>query len=86
MKKMNKEKFIQTTFGSEMCNCIDYWDLCLSTKSYDRAKLCQKQWYVYQMALKQFYGVDYYFVRTSEYYGIVTEDYKDWLYKVEKNN
>ena len=82
--KMNKEKFLKTEFGSEMTNCIDCWDLYLSTKDYDSSKLCQAQWEVYQMAVKQFYGIEYHFTRTDERYGIVTEDYKDWLYKVER--
>ena len=82
--KLNKEKFLKTGFGAEMINCIDCWDLYLSTKDYDCARLCQEQWDVYQLAIKQFYGVDYHFTRTDEYYGVVTEDYGDWLYKVEK--
>lgn len=82
--KLNKEKFLKTEFGAEMINCIDCWDLYLSIKDYSRARLCQEQWGVYQLAIKQFYGVDYHFTRTDEYYGVVTEDYGDWLYKVEK--
>lgn len=38
------------------------------------------------MAVKQFYGVEYHFTRTDEYYGIVTADEKDWLYKVERKD
>ena len=82
--KLNKEKFLKTEFGAEMTNCIDCWDLYLSTKDYGSARLCQEQWDVYQMAVKQFYGVEYHFTRTNEYYGIVTADEKDWLYKVER--
>jgi len=84
--KLNKEKFLKTEFGAEMTNCIDCWDLYLSTENYIRARLYQEQWDVYQLAIKQFYGVEYHFTRTDEYYGIVTEDYNNWLYKVEKNN
>ena len=82
--KLNKETFLKTGFGAEMTNCVDCWDLYLSTKDYDRAMWCQAQWEVYQMAVKQFYGVEYHFTRNNEYYGIVTEDYNDWLYKVER--
>ena len=81
--KMNKEKFLKTELGAEMKNCIDCWDLYLN-KDFESAKLCQAQWEVYQMSIKQFYGIEYHFTRTDEYYGIVTEDYNDWLYKVEK--
>lgn len=82
---LNKENFLKSELGAEMTNCIDCWDLYLSTKDYDSAKLCQAQWDVYQIAVKQFYGIEYHFTRTNEYYGIVTEDYKDWLYKVERS-
>lgn len=44
----------------------------------------QAQWEVYHLALKQFYGVEYYFTRTDEYYGVCTEDESDWLIKVER--
>ena len=83
--KMNKEKFLKTELGAEMKNCIDCWDLYLN-KDFESAKLCQAQWEVYQMAIKQFYGIEYHFTRTDEYYGIVTADEKDWLYKIEKKH
>lgn len=82
--KMSKEKFLKTEFGAEMTNCIDCWDFYIYTNNYNSAKLCQAQWEVYQMAVKQFYGIEYHFTRTNEYYGIVTADEKDWLYKVER--
>ena len=45
---------------------------------------CQAQWEVYKLALKHFYGVEYFFTRTDEYFGICTEDESDWLMKVER--
>lgn len=83
--EMNKELFIKTEFGTEMCNCIDCWDLYLERMEYRSADLCQAQWEVYKLALKHFYGIEYHFTRTDEDYGIVTEDYSDWLYKVERS-
>ena len=77
--KLNKEKFLKTEFGGEMTNCIDCWDFYITEKDHSRAALCQAQWEVYQMAIRQFYGITYHFTRTNEYYGIVTEDEKDWL-------
>ena len=85
MMKLNKEKFLKTELGAEMANCIDCWDLYLSKKDYESALICQAQWTIYQMAIKQFYGVEYHFTRTDDYYGIVTEDETDWLYKVERD-
>ena len=83
--KMNKEKFLKTELGAEMTNCIDCWDLYLSKKDHESALLCQAQWTIYKMAIKQFYSIEYHFTRTDDYYGIVTEDESDWLYKVERN-
>lgn len=76
----NKEEFLKTEFGIEMKKCIDLLDLCLRIEDYNRAILCQAQWEVYQMAIKQFYDIEYCFSRTDEYYGLVTEN-GDWLYK-----
>jgi len=36
------------------------------------------------MVIKQFYGIEYDFTRTDEYFGIVTEDETDWLFKIER--
>ena len=96
---MNKEKFLKTELGSNMEVCIrswDYWLCQLKNYSYkpmpnsaykkakEKAARCQAQWEVYQMALQQFYGIEYHFSRTDEYFGIVTEDESDWLFKVER--
>ena len=83
--KFNKEKFLKTELGAEMTNCIDCWDKYLEKGDLDEAKIFQFQWFVYQTAIKQFYGIEYHFTRTDEYYGLVTEDYENWLYKVERN-
>lgn len=45
---------------------------------------CQAQWEVYQLALKQFYSLEYHFTRTDDYYGLVTEDKSDWLMKFDR--
>lgn len=84
MMKMNVKKFLKTEFGAELENCIKCWDLYLESKDYGSARLCQEQWNVYQMAVKQFYGIEYHFTRTDEYFGVVTEDGQNWLFKVER--
>lgn len=94
--KLNKEKFMKTELGENLNECIRDWDRAIElTKKYeygcenyrnaDRASLvCQAQWEVYKMTIKQFYGVEYNFTRTDEYFGLVTDDEKDWLLKVER--
>ena len=96
---MNKEKFLKTEFGISMIECAmawDYWLNRLTIYAYrimtnseykeakERAARCQAQWEVYKMAVKQFYGIEYYFSRTDEYFGICTEDETDWLRKVDR--
>ena len=80
--KLNKEKFLKTEFGSELRNCIECWDRWIEEDDGKAAAWCQAQWEVYKMAIRQFYGVDYCFTRTDDYYGLVTEDETDWLLKI----
>lgn len=94
--KLNKSKFLKTELGSNLKECITAWDKWLEeqcnndycSEEYKRgmrsALWCQAQWEVYQMAVKQFYGVEYHFSRTDEYFGACTEDESDWLFKVER--
>ena len=86
--KLNKEKFLKTELGSNLYECITAWDCWLNLNySVSRSKSiawCQAQWEVYQMALKQFYGVEYHFTRTDEYFGVCTGDETDGLFKVER--
>ncbi len=96
MMKFNKDKFMKTEIGGSMEECIKAWDAALEgcgkhqeiTEEYKRhrktAQWCQAQWEVYKMMLRQFYGMEYSFTRTDEYFGIVTEDETDWLMKVER--
>ena len=90
--KLNKEEFLNTEFGGELEYTITTWDQTLEKDSQtgegkENIKTlawCQARWEVYRMAIKHFYGVEYYFTRTDEYYGLCTEDESDWLMKVER--
>lgn len=98
MLEMNKEEFLKTEFGSTLKECITAWDHWLaelkefrfdpSGQKYRKARKaadqCQAQWQIFRMAIKQFYGISYYFNRSNEYFGVSTEDETDWLFKVER--
>lgn len=96
MLKLNKEEFLKTELGISLSGCIKSWDEALDNQAaypygseahrsaYLNAKLCQARWEVFQMVIKQLYGVEYHFTRTDEYFGVVTEDETDWLIKVER--
>ena len=91
----NKEKFLKTELGCKLDCCIRSLDNALNScrfsleiEEYKIARkvsdLCQAQWEVYKIVIKQFYGVEYCFTRTDEYFGLVTEDETDWLIKIER--
>ena len=82
-KKMNKERFLRTEFGSALQECTTAWDKWLEIGDRKAAYWCQAQWEVYQMALRQFYGIECHFTRTNEYFGVVMAN-EDWLFKTEK--
>lgn len=87
--KLNKEQFLKTEFGGELECMITAWDDALNRNREDKEALrtlawCQAQWEVYRMAIKHFYGVEYHFTRTDEYYGLCTEDESDYLMKVDR--
>ena len=94
--KLNKDKFLKTEVGNGMVECVMAWDEALTeqnkyiwdSEEHRRARRaadwCQAQWEVYKMMMRQFYGIEYYFSRTDEYFGICTEDETDWLMKVER--
>ena len=80
---------MKTEFGGELESTITAWDDALSRNREDKEVLrtlawCQAQWEVYRMAIKHFYGVEYHFTRTDEYYGLCTEDESDWLMRVKR--
>lgn len=80
--KLNKISFLKTEFGAELENCIKCWDKWIIENDHKAALWCQAQWEVYKIALKQFYKIEYFFTRTDEYFGVVTEDETDWLIKI----
>lgn len=90
--KLNKEKVLKTEFGGELECMITAWDQALEknrrtgedTEILRTLAWCQAQWEVYRMAIKHFYGVEYHFTRTDEYYGLCTEDETDFLFKKDR--
>ena len=50
-----------------------YWDRT--------CKSCQDRWEVFKLAIRQFYGIEFNFTRTDEYFGICNDDETIWLMK-----
>lgn len=89
--KLDKKEFLKSELGSTLQECVKAWDFWLEMRRRNNneetrkgCNWCQAQWEVLQMAIKQFYGFEYHFSRTEEYYGVCTENETDWLFKVER--
>ena len=55
-----------------------YWD--------NTCRSCQDRWKVFKLAIKQFYGIEFFFTRTDEYFGVCSEDENIWLMKEKREN
>lgn len=76
---LEKRKEARTGFNSGDAGCglgVKYWN--------NTCQSCQDKWEVFKLAIKQFYGIEYNFTRTDEYFGLVTEDGADWLIREER--
>lgn len=97
--KMNKERFLKTEFGAELesnIRALNYYlnEICRTSQfeapeDYKRLnndiQILFSKWHVYQLAIKQFYGIEYNFSRTDDFYGICTQD-EDYLFKNPHEN
>lgn len=96
--KLNKEEFFKTEFGIELKNTIELLEhaikmqkKCSNKGDWDgfylhsqRIEELDSRCEVFKLAIKQFYGIEYQFRRTDDYYGFCTKDISDWLFKVER--
>ena len=86
---LNKEEFLKSELGLLALSCINGAEHYLSegtalTRRKSAYALCIAEWSAIKIAIKQFYDIDYYFIRDAKYYGIGTIDESDWLFKVER--
>ncbi len=81
-------KFLKSEAGLQMKEIIRLWDRTLSDYDDEERKhkcnVCGAMWDVYKVFLKQMYGIEFYFTRTDEYFGVCSEDEKIFLMKEER--
>ncbi len=96
--KLVKEKFVKTEFGGQMVETVKAIDFYLEEKSHtsqwqepEKYKRLRKdidrlfaQFEIFKLAVKQFYGVEYHFTRTDDYFGCCTNDGEDFLFRFER--
>ena len=86
--KLNVKKFMETEMGGELEETIRAWDKALDErrKATPGIRNCQDRWEVFKLAIKQFYGIEFFFTRTDEYFGVCSEDENIWLMKEKREN
>lgn len=72
--KLNIKKFMMTEMGGELEETIKAWDQALE----ERRKATPG---IGDPDLRQFYGIEFNFTRTDEYFGICNDDETIWLMK-----
>lgn len=94
--KFDKEEFLNSELGQDLCDCIEGWVFALvdldnyKIGSYSRHKVNDRltwfyaQWLVYKKMLKDIFGVEYHFRDKEECAGLCTKDGTDWLVKFYK--
>lgn len=71
-------EFLNSELGSAMIECVTILDACLGESGLENAYAVDLQfnrWQVFQMAVRQFYGITLHFTRTDDYFGICTADF-----------
>lgn len=89
---LNRAQFLRTEFGSGLEKLISEWDRQLEErgtladdKEIDKScEKCLAQWEVYQLAMKQFFGIEFHFTRTDDYFGVCTVNEEDWLFRRDR--
>ena len=94
--KFDKEEFLNSELGQDLCDCIKEWIFALvdldrcETGSPKRKRIQYTlnweyaQWLVYKKMLKDIFGVEYHFRDKEECAGLCTKDGTDWLVKFYK--
>lgn len=96
--KLVKARFEKTEFGGQMVETVKAIDFYLEEKSHtsqwkepEKYKRLSKdidrlfaQFEIFKLAVKQFYGVEYHFTRTDDYFGCCTNDGEDFLFRFER--
>lgn len=96
--KLVKARFERTEFGGQMVETVKAIDFYLEERSRtsqwrepEKYEGLTKdiehlfaQFEIFRLAVKQFYGVEYHFTRTDDYFGCCTNDGEDFLFRFER--
>lgn len=88
---LNRKKFLQTEFGRKLQDTVWRLDTFLCKKEKGRSRVVdaliaeeQAKMDVFLVAMKQFYGKEYVFLRNKKRYGIKEKNSREWLIREER--
>lgn len=99
--EMNKDEFLKSELGLNLLDCLTTFNgainlseiITLNQANFAEIErvnrvVCEyaARLEIYRLAIKQFYGITYHFLRTDLEYGLVTSDMGDWLIKYERQS
>lgn len=80
--EMNTNEFLRSEFGQSLIECLSSYDEAVLDGDYYYQEIYYRQLEVYISALKFMYGIEYRYIRSPEYYGLLPENSTDFLIKV----
>lgn len=80
--EMNTNEFLNSEFGQSLIECLSSYDEAILDSDYYYQDIYYRQLEVYISALKFMYGIEYRYIRSPEYYGLIQENSEDFLIKV----
>lgn len=96
--KLVKARFERTEFGGQMIETVKAIDFYMEERSHTsqwreaekyegltkEIDLLFAQFEIFKLAVKQFYGEEYHFTRTDDYFGCCTNNGEDFLFRFER--
>lgn len=80
--EMNASEFFNSEFGQSLIECLSSYDEAVLDGDYYYQDIYYRQLEVYISALKFMYGIEYRYIRSPGYYGLLPENSTDFLIKV----
>lgn len=79
--ELNVKEFMETELGKELHKMADALDASVSKGLKETCSMYLLGVRAILLAVKQFYGIEFRFTRTDEYFGVCTGDESLWLMK-----
>lgn len=83
MAKKIPKNFWQMEMGAEMISTARSWNMAIEKHDRDARHELQSRWEAFEISFRYMFGIEIFFTRTDEYFGICTED-EHFFYREER--